>query len=207
MPRVTLIGYRGTGKSTVAALLGDILGCGWCDADVVLEQKIGRSIASLVRDRGEPLFRDEETRVLADLLGRFGGVLATGGGVVLRSENRESLRASGRPIVWLTASADVIRRRLAADPATAERRPALSPSTAAGSIAAADPLAEVAEALTCREPYYRDCADLQVDTSIASPAAVAARIAAWLEAGGSQGVGDPTWAGGHPGNERPGTAS
>ena len=113
MPRITLIGYRGTGKSTVASLLGDILGCGWCDADIVLEEKLGCSIASLVRERGEPVFRDEEATVLAELLGRFPGVLSTGGGAVLRAENRAAIREMGRPVVWLTAPADVVRQRLA----------------------------------------------------------------------------------------------
>ncbi len=179
MPRMTLIGYRGTGKSTVAALLGDLLGCEWCDADIVLEEKIGCSIASLVRERGEPVFRDEEAAVLADLLGRFPGVLATGGGAVLRPENREALRSLGRPIVWLTSPADVVRQRLAADPTTSQRRPALSGPSAVGASASGDPLAEVTAALADREPLYRGCADYQVDTSIATPAAVAAQVVAW----------------------------
>ena len=181
MPRITLIGYRGTGKSTVAALLSDILGCGWCDADLVLEDQLGCSIASLVRERGEPVFRDKEAAVLADLLERFPGVLSTGGGAVLRAENREALRALGRPVVWLTSPADVVRQRLAADPTTAQRRPALavSPAGMPPSVAG-DPLAEVTAALADREPLYRGCADVQVDTSIATPAAVAAQIAVWL---------------------------
>ncbi len=179
MPRMTLIGYRGTGKSTVAALLGDLLGCEWCDADIVLEEKIGCSIASLVRERGEPVFRDEEAAVLADLLSRFSGVLATGGGAVLRPENREALRRLGRPIVWLTSPADVVRQRLAADPTTAQRRPALAGPSAGGASASGDPLAEVTAALADREPFYRGCADYQVDTSIATPAAVAAQVVAW----------------------------
>jgi shikimate kinase len=177
MPRITLIGYRGTGKSTVAALLGEILGCGWCDADLVLEAKIGCSIASLVRSRGEPVFRDEETIVLAELLGRFPGVLSTGGGAVLRAENRDVIRELGRPVVWLTAPAEVVRQRLAADPTTAERRPALAVQPSVHG----DPLHEVATALAEREPLYRACADFQVDTSIATPATVAAQVVAWLQ--------------------------
>lgn len=180
MPRITLIGYRGTGKSTVAVLLGELLGCGWCDADVVLEEKLGCTIAALVRDRGETVFRDEEAALLADLLGRFHGVLSTGGGVVLRAENRDALMEAGRPVVWLTATADIVRRRLAADPTTVQRRPSLSPSPAGGPASAGDPLAEVAAALESREPLYRACADFQVDTTTATPEAVAGRIAAWL---------------------------
>jgi shikimate kinase len=192
MPRITLIGYRGTGKSTVAALLGEILGCGWCDADLVLEEKLGRSIGSLVRERGEAVFRDEEAAVLADLLERYSGVLSTGGGAVLRSGNRDAIKGMGRPVVWLTAPAEVIRRRLAADPTTAERRPALSVPVAGGTAAHGDPLPEVATALVEREPLYRECADFRVDTSLAAPAAVAAQIVAWLRSdwatGGSGGA-------------------
>jgi shikimate kinase len=173
MPRVTLVGYRGTGKSTVAALLADRLGAAWCDADAVLEDRIGSSIAALVDSRGEAAFRDVETEVLRDTLPAFTGVLATGGGVVLRPENRRLLRERGRPVVWLTAPADVIRRRLAADPTTAARRPALS---------GGDPLDEVAAALHAREPLYREVADIVFDTATDPPAVVAERILAWLDA-------------------------
>ena len=181
MPRITLIGYRGTGKSTVASLLADALGCDWCDADLILEKKLGCSIAALVRARGESVFRDEEGIVLAESLKHFTGVLSTGGGAVLRAENREMLRRIGRPIVWLTAPAEVVRRRLAADPTTADRRPALAASPAGGLVAHGDPLAEVDSALEERAPLYRECADVCVDTSIATPAAVVAQVVAWLE--------------------------
>lgn len=175
MPRVTLIGYRGTGKSTVAALLGETLGCGWCDADAELERKLGVTIAKLVREAGEPRFRDEEETVLADLLRRFPGVVATGGGVVLRPANRALLRRAGRPVVWLTATAEAVKRRLAADPTTADRRPALA------APGGGDPLAEVETTLAYREPLYRECADVRFDTSAMPPRETVARIVSWLE--------------------------
>lgn len=177
MPRITLVGYRGTGKSTVAALLAARLGCTWADADAVLEQRLGTSIAALVRDRGEPAFRDAEAAVLAELLESATGVLATGGGVVLRAGNRDLVRRLGRPVAWLTAPAGVIRGRLAADALTAGRRPAL---------AGDDPLAEVDAALASRDPLYREVADAVFDTAAAPPAAVAERIAAWVEAGAAR---------------------
>lgn len=174
MPRVTLVGYRGTGKSTVAAVVAERLGVAWRDADAVLEDRIGSSIAALVGSRGEAVFRDVETQVLRDTLPTFTGVLATGGGVVLRPENRLLLRERGRPVVWLTAPADVIRRRLAADPTTVARRPALD---------GGDPLDEVAAALQAREPLYREVADVAFDTESDPPGVVAERILAWLDAG------------------------
>ncbi len=176
MPRVTLVGYRGTGKSTVAALLAERLGCAWLDADAALEARLGTTIAGLVHGRGEPAFRDAEESLLRELLDSCGGVLATGGGVVLRPGNREALRGRGRPVAWLTAPADVIRGRLAADPLTRDRRPALS---AAASVAG-DPLAEVDAALASREHLYREVADAAFDTACEPPERVAERIAAWL---------------------------
>ena len=164
MPTITLIGYRGTGKSTVARELGLRLGCPWWDADVELERVLGTSIGELLRDRGEPAFRDEEAKILDRLLDEADGVLATGGGVVLRSDNRGQLQSRGGYVVWLTAPADSIRRRLAADPTTASRRPGLTGS---------DPLAEVDAALVGRAPLYRACARLEVDSSSASPAEIA----------------------------------
>lgn len=171
MPLVTLIGYRGTGKSTVARLLAERLGADWTDADAVLEERCGCSIATLVRDRGETAFRDTEEAILAELLAGFAGVLASGGGVVLREANRRRLREAGRPVVWLAAPVAVIRSRLASDPATGQRRPALG---------GGDVLAEVEEAVAARERLYRDCSDWSIDTSLRSPAEVAAEIAAWL---------------------------
>lgn len=173
MPRITLIGYRGGGKSTVAACLADALGCRWQDADAVLESRVGCTIGEFVGRHGEPAFRDVEAAVLAELLDVADGVLATGGGVVLRPENRTLLRGRGRPVVWLRVSAAVARVRIAADPATAARRPALTGT---------DPLAEVDAAITSRAPLYRECADLVVDVDAASPVAVAAEILAALAA-------------------------
>ncbi len=167
MPTVTLIGYRGTGKTTVARLLGERLGIPWWDADVELEARVGRSVAALVGERGEPAFRDEESAVLATLMERGTGVLATGGGVVLRAANRDLLRTSGGRLVWLTAEPAIIRQRLAADPATAARRPALQGT---------DPLAEVEAVLEARLPLYRACNAVAIDAGTLAPAAVVERI-------------------------------
>lgn len=172
MPRLTLIGYRGAGKSTVAGALAERLACPACDADQLLEEKSGCTIGDLIRGRGEAAFRDAEEGVLAELLAGFPGVLSTGGGVVLRPANRLLLRRHGRPVVWLDTRPDVVRARLAADPATAIRRPGLS---------GGDPLAEIDATLAVRRPLYAACADFRVDTSPLDPGAVATRIIDWLE--------------------------
>ncbi len=173
MPQVTLIGYRGVGKTSVAIQLAAQLGCGWCDSDVELERHVGRSIGEIISQDGEMVFRDAEQRLLAELLPRAGGVVATGGGVVLREANRHLLSTVGRPVVWLRADAATIRRRLASDPATALRRPGLT---------MANPLDEVAAALAAREPLYQGLADLAVDTTAEPIDAVVTRIVEWLAA-------------------------
>src|SRR6516225_5630423 len=91
-----LVGYRGTGKTTVARLLAARLGWEWVDADAVLEGRYGRSIRRIFADEGEAGFRDKEAAVLVDLCRGRRQVVATGGGVVLRPENRARLRAAGR---------------------------------------------------------------------------------------------------------------
>ena len=173
MPRITLVGYRGSGKSSVAACLASLLGCQWQDADAVLEAESGSTIAALIAAQGEVAFRDLESALLPSLLAADTGVLATGGGVVLREENRMLLRLRGRPVVWLAAPALILRQRLAADPTTSSRRPAL----AGGSV-----LDEVAQAVMTREPFYSQVADGIIDVSTDHPDHIAERIASWLTA-------------------------
>jgi shikimate kinase len=151
--RVFLVGYRGTGKSTVARLLAGRLGWAWADADELLEGRHGRSIRAIFAEEGESGFRDKEAAVLEELCRRPRHVIATGGGVVLRPENRQRLRAAGT-VVWLTASAPTLWQRLERDATTGERRP---PLTVGG-------LAEIEELLQARQPLYAAVAHLSVDT-------------------------------------------
>jgi shikimate kinase len=162
---VFLVGYRGTGKTTVARLLAERLGWRWLDADAVLEERAGRTVRAVFAAEGEAGFRRRESAVLEDLCRCQGHVIATGGGVVLSPENRARLRAAGL-VVYLTADAETIWRRLQADATTAERRPAL---TVGG-------LAEVRQLLEVREPLYRECAHHQVGTVGRSPEDVAEMV-------------------------------
>ena len=163
--RIFLIGYRGTGKSTVARLLADQLGWPWLDADAELEARLGRSVRRVFAEEGEAGFREHEAALLEALCRRERHVIATGGGVILRPTNRELLRASGW-VVWLTADVRTLWQRLQGDPDTAERRPAL---TVGG-------LAEIEELLRVREPLYREVADFVVETVGRSPEEVAGVI-------------------------------
>jgi shikimate kinase len=162
-----LIGYRGTGKTTVAALLAAELGCAWQDADAEIEARAGRSIADIFAQGGEVAFRNWESRVLDDLSAGT-QVLALGGGVILRPENRVLLRSRGKT-VWLTAQPETLWRRIVEDRAAAGRRPNL---TADGG------LREVEQILAERLPLYRESADWVVDTEDKSPDEVARDILA-----------------------------
>ena len=156
---ITLIGYRGTGKSTLAAPLAQRLGWEWLDADVELERRAGCSIKDIFATDGEPEFRRRERELLAELLQRDRLIVAAGGGAILNDATRRDLRAAG-PVIWLQASADTIERRLATDPTTGQRRPNL---TAAGGRT------EIERLLAIREPLYRECATIVVDSDAMPP--------------------------------------
>ena len=167
---IALIGYRGTGKTTVARLLATALGWDWVDADVEVELQAGKSIAAIFADDGERAFRDAEAAVVAELGGREQTVLALGGGAILREENRRAIATCGA-VVWLRASVDEIERRILTDATTAGRRPNL---TVAGGRQ------EIERVLAVRTPIYAGCATLVVDTDGKTPEAIAAEIAAAL---------------------------
>jgi shikimate kinase len=167
---IFLIGYRGTGKTAVARELATRLTFDCIDTDDEIERRVGKSIAAMFREDGEAAFRDVESIIVGELSRRRRAVIALGGGAVLREANRQAIRAAG-PVVWLTASVDTILDRLAADEATASRRPNLT--TAGGR-------AEVESMLAERTPVYRECATLIVDTDGKSATEVADEILAKL---------------------------
>jgi shikimate kinase len=167
---IFLIGYRGTGKSSVARHLAERLGYDSVDADAEIERRAGKSIAAIFAEDGEAAFRDLESQLVAELTGLRRTVIALGGGAVLRESNRNAIRAAG-PVVWLTAAVDVIAARLAADPTTAGRRPNLTKTGGR---------AEVEALLADREPIYRQCATFVVNTDRKTCAQVADEIAAGL---------------------------
>jgi shikimate kinase len=165
-----LVGYRGTGKTAVAGELAARLGWDWVDADDLVEQRAGKSIAAIFSDDGETTFRDLESDVVNELCGRRRTVVALGGGAILREANRKVIRGAG-PIVWLTAQVDTMLARIAADQSSASRRPSL---TKLGDRQ------EIESLLAERTPYYRECATLIVDTEGKSTAQVAGEISARL---------------------------
>ena len=167
---ITLIGYRGTGKSTLAAPLARQLGWEWLDADIELEHRAGRSIKDIFATDGEPEFRRLERDLLAELLQRNRLIIAAGGGAILNADTRREMRCAG-PVIWLQASADTIEQRLNTDPTTGQRRPNLT--TTGGR-------AEIERLLAIREPLYRECATIVVDTETCSPETLVDQIVSQL---------------------------
>ena len=172
---IYLIGYRGTGKSTVAPLVAKRLGAPWSalDLDIELEARAGRSITRVFEEEGEAGFRERERLLLEEVAAFERRVVATGGGIIGMRENRDRLRCGF--VVWLTAVPESISRRLDLDHATIRSRPNL---TARGG------LEEIRELLAAREPYYRELARLKLATDTASPAELAKAVAdAFRQAG------------------------
>lgn len=166
---LALVGYRGSGKTTVGRIVAERLRRPFFDSDREIEVRSGRGIAEIFAESGEQGFRDWEDRVLEELCTEHpGAVLATGGGVVLRAGNCRRLREHGR-VVWLQARSDELARRIAADGATANSRPAL---TSAGV------LEEIESVLAKRAPLYAEIADFAVESTETPPAEVASAILA-----------------------------
>lgn len=163
---VTLIGYRGCGKSSVGRLLAERLGWSCADADEEIERLSKQSIKQIFEERGELAFRDLEEETIARLLEGDELILAAGGGAVLREATRQRMSSAG-PVVWLTASPETLFERIGNDDTTGQRRPDL---TSQGG------LAEIRTLLEQRTPLYRSMADLQIATEGLSPDEIAERL-------------------------------
>jgi shikimate kinase len=156
---IIIVGFMGTGKSTVCRLLSQRLGWDSKDTDEEIERLAGRSIKHLFSEDGEESFRDMESRVLAEVLSRGRQVVATGGGAVLRESNRRTMLAGGW-VVALTADKQCLIRRVTST-AAAGTRPLL----------AGDAEERISTMLQTRRHAY-DFAHMMVDTTRRSPSEV-----------------------------------
>lgn len=181
---VILLGYRGSGKSSVGRALADRLGVPFIDTDpLVLEAFGGRSVREVWDNEGEPAFRAVEGRVVADVLGTPGRVVGLGGGTINESpaaheavERCEALR------VYLRAPAAVLAARIEGDATSAALRPSLTGKAGAAT--------EVAEVLARREPVYLQVADAVIDTAGVSIDDIVAAIMRELEVADTSDTGD-----------------
>ncbi|MFK7818999.1 MAG: shikimate kinase [Planctomycetaceae bacterium] len=152
---VTLIGYRATGKSTIAPALAQRLDWQCVDSDIEVEKQSGRTIAQIFEEDGEAEFRRLERATIVELLKRKQTVLSVGGGAILDAATRNDLKAAG-PVIWLQASVETIASRLTADSKTKTSRPNLTESV--------DQRTEVTEVLKLRTRLYAETATIVIDT-------------------------------------------
>jgi shikimate kinase len=168
---IFLVGMMGAGKTSVGRLLARNLGKQFYDSDQVIEVRTGVKIALIFEHEGEQGFRDREAAVIDELTRLHDVVLATGGGAVLREENRRALKTRG-VAVYLRASVSELWNRTRHD----RNRPLLQ---------TADPQARLAELYAQRDPLYRDVAHIVIDSGSQSLKALVARLQQRLEQAGA----------------------
>lgn len=188
--KIFLIGYRACGKSVVGKLLASRLDLEFLDMDREITRREGMSIKEMVTTHGWDYFRQRERELLRELSRpratqaftgeadrscpagptaashQPGWVIATGGGAVLQEDLWPAIKASW-PVIWLTADAATIAKRISADAVSDQQRPAL---TSQGQ------LTEIAEVLQQRQRLYQQAANLEIDTTAADPTAIVERI-------------------------------
>ena len=147
---IILTGFMGVGKTSVGTRLAKDLGYAFVDTDTLIEADQKITIAEIFSTFGEPRFRDVETRIILQVLEDEGQVISTGGGAVIRDENRAAFKKAGL-VVCLTARPEVIFERIKHE----THRPLLQTP---------DPLSKIRELLAGREKFYHQ-ADLIIDTS------------------------------------------
>jgi len=160
---LVLIGYRGTGKSVVGAILARRLAMRYIGMDAAIVERAGMAIPDIVEKYGWPGFRNLESAEARELAGLDNLVIDTGGGIIERPENIEALQKSAM-IFWLKAKVDTIVSRIEGD----TQRPAL---TSGKSFTE-----EVTEVLERRIPSYRRAARHEIDTDELTPEQLADRI-------------------------------
>jgi shikimate kinase len=147
---ISLVALPGGGKSTVGRHVARRLCLEFVDTDAVIEQRIGGSIREFFDREGEETFRDLEEAVIGELVATHRGVLATGGGAVLRPATRRALNTHGT-CLYLRATPEELMRRLRGD----TKRPLLQ---------VANPLGKLRELYAQRDPLYRETAHFIVET-------------------------------------------
>lgn len=160
----------GGGKSTVGRQLARQCGLRFFDSDKEIEAREGLIVRTLFEQRGEQAFRDIEQKVLSDLLGEHNAVIATGGGAVLREENRLVLRREAT-VVYLRSRPDELFRRLRHD----THRPLLQ---------VRNPLQTLRDLFAVRDPLYLEVAHFVVETGRPSVQALVSNVTMQLEMAG-----------------------
>ena len=149
MRNIVLIGFMGTGKTTIATQLANKLGMRYVSTDSLIEKRENRTINEIFTKEGEDYFRNIESDVIREVSSQEGLVIDTGGGVVMREENLANLKSTGI-VICLTADEEAIMARTK----KYKHRPLLNVE---------DPKLKIRSLLTKRAPLYAKC-DHSIDT-------------------------------------------
>lgn len=159
---IALIGYRGSGKSTIGKKLADRLWQPFVDTDELIVRKAGgRTIKEIFETGGEQPFRDLESEAVHEVSLLQEHVIALGGGALIREENRRQIKDAGFKVIYLKCEPEVLLQHIRADPDTAKTRPALT--ELGGGVE------EIRKLLAEREPIYRQAMTAELDVTHLTP--------------------------------------
>ena len=164
-PNLVMIGFMGSGKTTVGRLVANGLGREFVDIDELVVRGAGMAVPEIFRREGEDSFRRRESGAIDDAVRFPARVIAVGGGAVLSADNRTVLKQAGY-LVYLRASPETLGGRLADD----SDRPLLN---------VPDRVGRIRDLLVARGPVYETAGDLTVDTDQTSPEQAADRVVRW----------------------------
>lgn len=159
---IVLLGYRGSGKTTIGKQLANELWKDFVDLDDATRKRFdNQTIADIWAEHGEAAFRQAEAAAAAELLAKDDLVIALGGGTLTTDAGKAAVQSADNATrIYLSCSADKLAQRIAGDTTTATERPSLTGD--------ADPAAEVETVLAQRDPVYREVADITFDVTFCS---------------------------------------
>jgi shikimate kinase len=155
---IVLIGYRGSGKTTIGRKLASRLWQDLIDTDQLIVTKAGKNIVHIFQEDGEAAFREMEAEVVQETLRLQDVVISLGGGSILREDNREAIKASGHKVIYLRCHPQILYQRLSADSGTTGMmRPALTQYGGSQE--------EIQRMVESREPLYREVMTAELDVT------------------------------------------
>jgi shikimate kinase len=159
---IVLLGYRGSGKTSIGKKLAVDLWKDFVDLDDTTRDRFnGMTIAEIWETYGEAGFRQAEAEAATQQFAKDDLVIATGGGILTHDAGKQAVASADHATrIYLSCSAEVLAQRIAADATTAAERPSLTGE--------ADPAAEVQQVLEQRDPVYREVADIVFDVTFCS---------------------------------------
>ena len=170
-----LTGYRGSGKSTIAPLIAELVNGDWVDTDELVELSAEKSISQIFAEDGETEFRQLEHQAIRSVVGPTNDgsplVISLGGGAITFANNRELIAGSGKT-VYLRGTIDTLWQRINTDPVSGDKRPDLTDQGGR---------AEVQQILALRSEIYEANSDFQIDIDSLTPEAIAKAIVAWWD--------------------------